>query len=218
MKRTVRLGTLCGEIRPCEVFADVGCDHGYCSQYVLENGLCKRCYISDISRASLQKAEKLLSAYIESGTVQSFCCAGLEKVPRDADEVLIAGMGGEEMIAILREGYLPERLVLQPMKNTPKVRAFLLENGYAIVRDYLFYDGKFYDVVCAERRGDVRKYDERALQFGYDNLHSPSQDFLMYLRTEAEKCRARLAGGGAPAVRERLQLLTEVADEAQRNI
>ena len=166
------------------------------------------------------KAEKLLSAYIEAGTVKSFCCAGLELVPKDAEQVLIGGMGGEEIIGILKDGFFPERLVLQPMKNSSKLREYLLGNGYAITRDYMFSDGKFYDVICAQRGGVARKYDERTLLFGYDNLYSPTQDFIMFLRAEIGKCcdRLRSAGKDIPAVKSRWTLLTEVLHEAERNL
>ena len=36
-----RLTELCGELEACRLFADVGCDHGYCTQYMLENDLCR---------------------------------------------------------------------------------------------------------------------------------------------------------------------------------
>lgn len=220
MKLSLRLQTLCGEIGACKIFADVGCDHGYCAEFVLRQGLCERCYISDISAASLAKAEKLLAAYIEAGTVKSFCCAGLELVPKDAEQVLIGGMGGEEIIGILKDGFFPERLILQPMKNSSKLREYLLGNGYAITRDYMFSDGKFYDVICAQRGGVARKYDERTLLFGYDNLNSPTQDFIMFLRAEIAKCCDRLSAAGKdiPAVKSRWMLLTEVLHEAERNL
>lgn len=220
MKKTKRLQTLCGELLPCVLFADVGCDHGYMAQYMLENSLCERAYISDISFASLQKACTLLSDYILSGKIQSFCCPGLEQIPRDAEQVLIAGMGGEEIIGILRDGFFPPRLVLQPMKNTDKVRRYLLDSGYAIQRDYTFLDGKFYDVLCAVQGNETRRYDELSLLFGYDNIHSPKEDFLKYLKEEEQKCRRRLAAAREeiPAVSKRLELLTEALYEAERNI
>ena len=64
MKRSLRLSTICGALTPCDSFADVGCDHGYCTLYMLENGLCRTACISDISAPSLAKAEKLLLRYI----------------------------------------------------------------------------------------------------------------------------------------------------------
>lgn len=220
MKLTKRLRILCEQLRPCKTFADVGCDHGYCTQYMMERGLCGKAVISDISEKSLHKAEILLAPYIEAGKVVSVCCAGLQKIPKDTEEVLIAGMGGEEILTILRDGFLPEKLLLQPMQNAPKVRAYLLENGYAILRDYTFSDGKYYDVIYAEKSSMVRKYDERCLQFGYDNLHSPSADFIKKVKEDIEKFRARIdrAQKAVPALEERLCELTEIFDEAESNL
>ena len=69
---------------------------------MLKNGLCKRAVISDISAKCLEKAEILLKNYIQSGAVKSVCCSGLEKIDESTDEVLIAGMGGDEIVEILK--------------------------------------------------------------------------------------------------------------------
>ena len=220
MRRSKRLQVLCSELCACDSFADVGCDHGYCTQYMLEKGLCRSAVISDISEKSLRKAETLLSDYIASGKVRGVCCFGLSGIPSDSEQVLIAGMGGEEIVSILQNGFFPNRLVLQPMKNTPKLRRFLLDSGYSIVRDYTFMDGKHYDVLCALRKGARRAYGERELRFGYDNVHTPSADFLRLAEGEIEKCRARLraAGEDVPAIRASLKEWTEVRNEITRNL
>lgn len=217
MKRTKRLQTVCGQLSPCDTLADVGCDHGYCTLYALERGLCRRAVISDISRSSLHKAEELLSSYIAEGRVESVCCAGLSQVPCNCGQVLIAGMGGEEIVKILEDGFLPQALVLQPMKNTEKVRAFLLEKGYSLVRDFLFYDGpKYYDLLRAERGAQPRAYGSLELEFGYDNIHAPSPDFERFLRGEIENARGRLAKADASraALQERLRRLEEALHAA----
>ena len=217
MKRTKRLQTVCGQLSPCDTLADVGCDHGYCTLYALERGLCRRAVISDISRSSLHKAEELLSSYIAEGRVESVCCAGLSQIPRNCDQVLIAGMGGEEIVKILEGGFLPQGLVLQPMKNTEKVRAFLLEKGYCLVRDFLFYDGpKHYDLLRAERGAPPRAYGSLELEFGYDNIRAPSPDFRRFLRGEIENARGRLekADASRAALQERLRRLEEALHAA----
>ena len=217
MKRTKRLQTVCGQLSPCDTLADVGCDHGYCTLYALERGLCRRAVISDISRSSLHKAEELLSSYIAEGRVESVCCAGLSQVPCNCGQVLIAGMGGEEIVKILEGGFLPQALVLQPMKNAEKVRAFLLGKGYSLVRDFLFYDGpKHYDLLRAERGAPPRVYGSLELEFGYDNIHAPSPDFDRFLRGEIENARGRLAKADASraALQERLRRLEEALHAA----
>ena len=192
MKKTKRLQTLCGELLPCGLFADVGCDHGYMAQYMLENFLCERAYISDISFASLQKACTLLSDYILSGKIQSFCCPGLEQIPRDAEQVLIAGMGGHEIVGIRSHplyGYLPEQFVFQPMHNADCLRRYLVGAGAFLERDFTFRDGKFYDVVKGRRlkAGEAAQaYTPEEYEFGRENLRERPADFL-------ERTRRRLA-------------------------
>ena len=66
-----RIDTLCSLLVKAETFADVGCDHGYCSEYMLKNDLCARAILSDISKGSLAKAETLLAPYIRQGRATS---------------------------------------------------------------------------------------------------------------------------------------------------
>ncbi|MBQ4053205.1 MAG: SAM-dependent methyltransferase, partial [Clostridia bacterium] len=161
-----RIDTLCSLLTEAESFADVGCDHGYCSEYMLKNGLCKRVIFSDISKGSLAKAEKLLAPYVRSGQAKGVLGNGFFGVERDTDEVLIAGMGGAEIIAILsdkKHGFMPKRFVLQPMHDTTALRKYILQNGGYIERDFTLEDGKFYDVltgVLADENHDTNAYSE----------------------------------------------------------
>lgn len=215
MKMTKRLAVLCGELEKCDLFADVGCDHGYCSEYMLENGLCRKAQFSDISAKSLKKAETLLAPYIEREEAVAIVCSGLEKIDRATELVLIAGMGGEEIVKILKDGFFPDKLLLQPMKNADKVRLFLLSNGYSIVKDYTFYaDGKFYDIVKAQR-GVSERYTEDMLRFGRDNLERPRRDFLRKIEKDIRMNENWLkdAKEGRDAILARLGKLREIYDE-----
>ena len=44
---------------PCDVLADVGCDHGQIGLGFLKEGLCKKALMIDISEPSLNKARRL---------------------------------------------------------------------------------------------------------------------------------------------------------------
>jgi len=180
-----RIKKLCAYLEKCESFADIGCDHGYCTEYMLESKLCKTATISDISAKCLEKAEKLLSVYIKNGAVKSVCCNGLEKIDEDTDEILIAGMGGEEIVNILTSSYIPKLFVLQPMRNMREVREFLLKNGAEITVDEPFDNcGKFYYVLKGRRGGNFRPYTDAELDFG-QRLESPVTK--AYVRGELEK-------------------------------
>ena len=178
---TKRLNTLCSLLSPCESFADVGCDHGYCSEYMLKNGLCNRVIFSDISKGSLAKAEKLLAPYIAEGKATPVLGNGFYGVPSDTELVLIAGMGGSEIISILsdkKHGFMPKRFVFQPMHDAERLRRYLLENGAEIQRDFTFEDGKYYEVIVGGQAQTRMQYSQAEYEFGRENLLQRPQAFL----------------------------------------
>lgn len=203
-----RIDEICSHIDKCETFADVGCDHGFCTQYALNNGLCKTAYITDISEKSLEKAKKLLKDYIEKGKCVPVCCDGLAGVPKDIDQVLIAGMGGNEIIKIFKEGFVPRKFILQPMKNARLVREFLIEKGCKITYDGIFKDQKFYFLIKGEREGTTQNYTPCRLQFGKDSLNNPV--FYEYAETELRKKLDYTKRGGSEEILEEIRLLKEV--------
>lgn len=198
--RTDRIGALIGEVGKCEVFADIGCDHGYAAQRMLETGACERVIVSDVSEKCLKKAETLLSFYTAEGKAAAVVSDGFENVPR-CDVALIAGMGGEEIVGILKRAIeggktLPRKLVLQPMKNPDKVRRCVVDNGYKIVRDYLFYvKDKYYIVINCERGADEITNEEA--EFGRTNVKERSADFTRFIKEELAKFKAVKGGGEA---------------------
>ena len=179
-----RIDTLCSLLVPATTFADVGCDHGYCSEYMLKNGLCERAILSDISKGSLAKAETLLAPYIRAGKATSVLGDGFKGVPADTDEVLIAGMGGSEIVSILSDkkyGFMPKRFVFQPMHDGEKLRRYILENGGILERDFTFFDGKYYDVIVgrkAEEKENFTPYTDAEYEFGRENLSSMPDAFV----------------------------------------
>ncbi len=188
---TGRIAEICSQMTPAPVMADVGCDHGYMAKYALENGLCGRVYITDIHAGSLEKAKTLLKSEVEAGRCIPVLCDGLDGVKEPCGLVLIAGLGGEEIVKILSRVPLPARFVLQPMKSSDKLRAYLVERGAKILRDYTFEDRKFYDLIVGEGQGGD-SYSDFEIKYGRDNLRTPSAAFCKFLEKEKGKLRARL--------------------------
>ena len=139
------------------------------------NELCERAIFSDVSKGSLAKAEKLLAPFVEEGRAVGVLGDGFYGVDKSVDEVLIAGMGGSEIVAILSDekyGFIPKRFVFQPMHDSEKLRRFLIQKGAYIEKDYTFEDGKFYDVIVGGvEEGQARvAYTDAEYEFGKDNL------------------------------------------------
>lgn len=185
-----RIDKLCAYLDPCESFADIGCDHGYCTRYMLRNNLCKTAVISDISEKCLDKARKLLSAYIADGKVKAVRCNGLSEIDKNIKQVLIAGLGGEEIINILKNSFIPKSFVLQPMKNARLVREYLINCGAEITTDEYFESGgKFYSVIKGRKEGNTPTYAEVNLCFGKNIFCAGTRG---YIAQELKKKRGYL--------------------------
>lgn len=177
-----RIQTLCSLLVSSSTFADVGCDHGYCSEYVLKKGLCDKVIFSDVSRGSLQKAQDLLAPYVAEGKAVGVLGDGFFGVPKDTEQVLIAGMGGSEIVSILsheRYGFMPKKFVFQPMHDGEKLRRYVVEKGGYIHRDYTFFDGKYYDVIVGKYAPESRQtYTDAEYEFGKENLQTMPKAFV----------------------------------------
>jgi len=208
-----RIAAICSYIDKSETFADVGCDHGYCAEYALKSGLCAKVFITDVSAKCLAKAEKLLSRYVDSGKCVPVCCDGLTGLDESCEQVLIAGMGGEEILKILRCGFIPRKFIFQPMKNAPELRSYLIERGCKITADDIFYDGNYYFIIKGEREGGTKEFTKEELLFGRDSLKNPV--LKEYAAVEAEKKKSYLENIASEEARnkvfEEYKLYAEIA-------
>ena len=84
---------------------------------------------------------------------------GLRQVsPAEAQDVVIAGMGGELILRIVGETpWLRDsskRLILQPMSSVPQLRSGLADLGYSIIQEEAVVDGgKVYSAFTAQFSG-----------------------------------------------------------------
>lgn len=180
---TDRLEKIFALIPNCNVFADVGCDHGYISLEMLKRGKAKKVIIADISKKCLSKAEELLAPFSAENKVFSVVADGFNGLPF-SDVGLVAGMGGEESCAILENAKsLPKTLILQPMKNADKVRKCAIKKGYKIQKDFVFESaGKFYDIMLLTEGKDSLTQEE--IEFGRDNIKKNNPDFSRQIRAK----------------------------------
>lgn len=181
-----RIRRIFAELPRCKVFADIGCDHGLITKQMIEAKRCEKAIISDVSKECLKKAQTLLYEYIEKGVCSAVVSNGFDNID-SCDLALIAGMGGEEIIAILKKSaFLPQNLALQPMKNVDKVRVEVVKLGYRIDKDFVFKtDGKFYDMLVLSLGED--SLTEEEILFGRTNIYEKSPAFLERLAVEKKK-------------------------------
>lgn len=132
--------------------ADIGTDHGYIPIDLLLSGHIPSAIATDIGQMPLNHARHTAQCCGLSEGIDFRLGDGLAPLaPDEADVIVIAGMGGDNIADILtaspwaREGPL---LLLQPMSKAEVLRAFLPEHGYCVEAERLVADkGKLYPIL-----------------------------------------------------------------------
>ena len=194
MTRDRRIKTICNMVFT-PVVAEIGADHGYITKELFEQNKITNAFLTDISSKSLQKA---LTNFKNSSYNQNCTFLvgdGLQALSQvenkqNIGQVIIAGMGGLEIIKILKDeqANFYNQFVLQPQRNVVELRQFLQDNNYFICSDRMVKEGKIYYNVLK-----VKKVDKQVLLtqdeilFGKSNLVEFNPDFVDYLKFEIAK-------------------------------
>lgn len=149
-----RLSTVASLFPVCAHGADVGCDHGKLTAFLLEQRICQTMTASDISPSALKKAERLLALRALGDRVKTVCADGLSGLEEKAEAIAICGMGARTVRDILAAGQQKLQgaaLVLSAQTELPLLRAALQNLGYRIVRERVcLSQGRYYMVMLAE--------------------------------------------------------------------
>lgn len=164
----VRLKAIVNEILPCDILVDIGSDHGYVAAYACQKHLCKRAIATDISSGSLMKVSSLIQKE-RLTNIETRLGNGVEVLNIDEyDTVVIAGMGGIEIINILEKSLkIFKRYILSPQKNQYELRKYLSKHNVNPIKDYkVLSKSKYYDIIVAEEG----IYTPQSEQLYYGNM------------------------------------------------
>jgi len=153
-----RLKALARLLSPGGVVADVGTDHALLPIYLIREGLATRVIATDVERGPYSRALKRVEAEGLLDRIDVRKGDGLEPLaPGEAQEVVIAGMGGETIAAILTRAHPSllatiDALVLGPMTGAAELRHWLDRNLYSPVAECLVEDsGRIYEIIKVSR-------------------------------------------------------------------
>lgn len=198
MELTPRLRAIAKQIPQGARLADVGTDHGHLPVWLLLNGKIDRAIAADLRAGPLDRARETARQYGQTERVSFRLCDGLADVgPDEVDTVVIAGMGGETISAILkaapwtREGKL---LLLQPMTGAPKLREWLQTNRYAILNEEIVREGKKLYSIWTAKGGEMPPLTPAELWAGKNRAGPLRKGFLDMMELKAERAlRGHLA-------------------------
>ena len=98
-----RLRLIAGWVPEGAYLADVGTDHAYLPNWLRLRGTIRRAVASDLRPGPLERAKATGKLY-GTDNIEYRLCSGLSGIrPTEADTIVIAGMGGETILSILKD-------------------------------------------------------------------------------------------------------------------
>lgn len=213
---TPRLMMIADLVPLSDTVCDIGTDHGYIAIYLAKKRIAKKVIAADIKQGPLNQAEKNISVFDVSESVETRLSNGFENIGQnEADCAIIAGMGGETIAEILKNEKGCKYFVLQMQTAHRDLREFLCENGFVIEKEAIAREGrKMYTALLCTRgekyalteiekeigpllikeRPDLlpdyvkyRLYEiESILKKMGDVASSPKREHMLYLKNEYE--------------------------------
>jgi len=121
-----RLQTILSRIEKCETLADIGTDHAYLPIEAVRAGLCERAIACDIVAGPLHIAKKNIRAAQLEHKIDVRLGDGLRPLrENEADCIVIAGMGGMNIIEIFCGGFAPGAVLPSASLLSEPPRTFL---------------------------------------------------------------------------------------------
>ncbi|XCP87043.1 class I SAM-dependent methyltransferase [Roseburia hominis] len=198
MELSKRLKAVADLVTPGMRLADVGTDHGYVPIYLVERGIVPSAIAMDVNKGPLERAREHIRECALEEKISTRLSDGLTNLKiEETDSVIAAGMGGGLVIRIFSEqeekAVRLKELILQPQSEIAKVRRYLNENGWRIIKeDMVLEDRKFYPMMKAVR-GEGQPYSEEELEFGKLLLQEKHPVLRQYLEREKKIGQSILA-------------------------
>lgn len=168
-----RLSAVAALVRQGSRLADIGTDHAYLPVYLVQSGVCPSAIASDIGEGPLEAAHRTVTENSLTSEIALRLGDGLATVSAgEVEDVAIAGMGGETIVAILEAAPWVQdegiRLILQPMTRAEDLRRWLLSHGFSVLEEHLIRDKHhLYPVLAAEYTAAPVCEDEVAIYGGF---------------------------------------------------
>ena len=140
-------------VTPGSILADIGTDHGYVPISLVQRKKIKKAIAMDVNKGPLKRAEEHIREAQLEEYIETRLSDGVKKLEvGEVNSILIAGMGGDLVIRIIKNGMevcrSVDELILQPQSELGRVRKFLRENNFEIIdEDMVIEDGKYYPMM-----------------------------------------------------------------------
>lgn len=186
---------LCAQfVRKGAKFADIGTDHAYLPIWLVANGIVDKALACDINEGPLSAGRADVERFNLSDKITLKLSDGLQNVDScDADDIVIAGMGGELIAKIIAQCEWSKNkgkhYILQPMTKPEFLVRYLYENGFEIIEQKACKcDNKHYTVMLVHYTGNICNIEDAFCYTGkLDPTDSATKDYLSHTVSHLKK-------------------------------
>ena len=190
---------------PNSVAADIGSDHGKLMIALVESQTIIKGYAIENKEGPF---ERLKNSLTKSGVIEKVTplfSDGVKDLPTDVSTIIIAGMGGLNIVNILKSHREKlahvDTIIVDAHTAVPTVRKEVCQLGYAIADEKIVKeDGIFYEIIKFIKAESAIISDED-LEFGPILRREKSTTFKEKYKNRIEEIDAILAKGSLPETR-----------------
>ena len=187
MKINARLKKIGDLVEANSTCLDVGCDHALLDIYLLKLNKNIKAIASDINERPLKSAEENIKREKLNGKIELRLGDGLNTYTNDVNTVIISGMGGRNIIGILKNNLKVlkkiDTLIISPNNYQEEVKRYLTKNKFYISNEEFVKDKKFIYQIIIFKKGK-KKYSKKEYFFGPVFLEKKGPIFREYYERE----------------------------------
>lgn len=189
MELNKRLELVASFVSENDNIIDVGCDHALLDIYLNDKYPNIKIIASDNKSGPISHAKENIKKYKKENKIIVKLGDGIDTIESDINTIIISGMGGLNMIGILK--YKQDmfkqvnKIILSPNNDTDKVRKELKKMGFIIEDEILIKEKNIIYPVIKFIRGK-KHYSKIEYIFGPILIKKKDPLFLEYLDKEKE--------------------------------
>lgn len=203
---------------PKSVVADIGSDHGKLMIALVESGIVSKGYAVENKEGPFERLRNNLIKYHVNDKITPLFSDGIKDITRDVSTIVIAGMGGQTIVSILKAH--PEKMVsvktiiIDAHTAVPFARREICQMGFAIADEKIVKeDGIFYEIIKFIKAEKAIISDED-LEFGPILRVEKSATFKEKYQSRIDEIDHILAKGALPE--SRIHSLNEEKQKLER--
>ena len=190
---------------PNSVVADIGSDHGKLMIALVQSGKVKKGFAVENKEGPFERLRSNLIRYHVNDVITPLFSDGIKDITRDVGTIVIAGMGGQTIVNILKAH--PEKLVsvqtiiIDAHTAVPVARKEISQMGFAIADEQIVKEDDIFYEIIKFVRADIAALSNEDLEFGPILRHQKSATFKEKYQNRITEIDGLLAKGGLPESR-----------------